>query len=338
MTSRRVKSNGHAKTDDDIFIEEFAREFFGTDQLDNEILQPEKIEVKRNDYKKEKRKYGENYSLKTPNAGKEKRQNEMEVENAEKKFAKNNNYKHSSHRKHPNDSRQSLKRFRELCDEFISLSDRLYNASMPNVSERLTQVLVEKQMLVKLLLEVGAPPSSKISPNRGETRFREQPRQRNEDSRFETGAPKKTKSVHWSDEHIGGNIIHDPSVYAEKRPHSNPLSNTPTKKPERHHKNDLKLPPRYKMVDCYTQTRRSNQNTGGELLSACFTCKMRIDHEMEHVEEILNEAAELRREACCMIWRAHYLEQLCDADGLVKHVYRSNSNIPTLPRYSHLYR
>ncbi|XP_028400081.1 uncharacterized protein LOC114523384 [Dendronephthya gigantea] len=338
MTSRKDNSNGHAKTNDDILIEEFAKEFFGTDKPDNEILQPEITEVKRKDCENERGKYGENYSSKTQNAGKEKRGNGPKAENTDKNFSKNNDNKHPFQNEHQSDSRQSLKRFRELSNEFITLSNRLYNASMPKVSEKLTQVLAEKQRLVKLLLQVGAPAPSKTGSKRGETRFREEPRQRKGDSKQEIGMPKKTKSVHWSDEHLGGKIIHDPSLYTEKRPNSNPSHKTPTKKPGRNHKNDLGPPPRYKMVDSCTQTRRSSERSDCDLPSTCFTCKMRIDHEMEYVEEILNEAAELRREACYMIWRAHYLEQLCDADGLVKHVYRSNSSIPTLPRYSQLYR
>jgi hypothetical protein len=335
MTSTKQEPTTREKTDDDIFIEEFAKDFFGTDQSDNDSSPSEKAEVNRTDYKKEKRKYKETYIPKTHNTDSKKSERKLESHGN----ALKNNNRHSSHILYPSDSRQSLmKRFIELRDEFLSLSDRLHDASMPKVSKKLTQVLTERQRLVKLLLDMDAtPPSSDFIPGNDEKRFHDQSGSlRNGVSRQEFEMPKKTKSVHWSDEHLGGSIIQDPSVYANTTSNS---SLSQVQRPGRYNENISKPPPTYKMVDSYTQTccSRESQTDSQHDLNHCY-CDMKIDDEMEYVKAILDEAAELRREACCMIWRAHYLEQLCDVDGLVKHVYRSTSNVPTLPRYSHLYR
>ena len=335
MTSIKQNSSTHGKADDDIFIEEFARDFFGTNQPDNESLLSEKTEMNPTDYKKERRKHEETYTPKTHITDKKKSDKKRETQR--KLNALKNNNRDSSHNAYPNDSRQSLmKRFLELRDEFLSLSDRLHEASMPSVAKKLTQVLTERQRLVKILLDMDASTSSDLGRENEEKRSHDQSRSINGSSKQEFGMPKKTKSVHWSDEHLGGSIIHDPSLYVHQTSNS---TSTHDQAPRKYRElNNSKPPPSYKTVDRQTQTLcgRESKTDSRRDLNQC--CNMNVDLELEYVETILNEAAELRREACCMIWRAHYLEQLCDVDGLVKHVYRSTSNVPTLPRYSHLYR
>ena len=333
MASTKQVSSTCGKTDDDIFIENFARDFFGTNEPDNESSNslPEKAPVTQADDKEEKRAHEEVYTPKMQAAYKKK--SERKVEN--QRNASKDNYKGSSHIVYPNNARQSpsIKRFLQLRDEFLSLSDRLHDASLHTVSKKLTQALTERQKLVKELLDVNDLSSSSNFGHRNEEmRLHDQSRSKNltRSTERECGMPKKTKSVHWSDEHLGGSIILDPSLYAHQI--NNSKSNSvQVQTPERHKGSSIsKPPPSYKTVDRCTQTRSGRKKTENR--------NMKIDLELEYVEAILNEAAELRREACGMIWRAHYLEQLCDVDGLVKHVYRSTSNVPTVPRYPHLYR
>ena len=323
MAARKSSSDTHGKTDDQVFIEEFAREFFGTNQTYDESSQIEKTKVKRKKYKKEKETYEDTY---IPNVKKDKRKvktqrNETEINNG-----------HPRHTPvYPSDSRKALvKRFLELKVEFLSLSDRLHDAHMPNVSKQLTQLLTERQNLVKLLLDMDASAPSNFDLKNEDGRLQDQSKPRHASS-----MPRKAKSVHWSDEHLGGSIIQDSSAYVRQNPDSNGVQETPSWNNE-----DIsESPPRYKMVDIHHETNHSHKSRSDSQLDLkhCFY-KTRIHDKMEYIKEILNEAAELRRQACCMIWRAHYLEQLCDVDGVVKHVYRTPSNLPTLPRYSHLYR
>ena len=331
MSSRKSSSGTRGKADDDVFIDEFAKEFFGTDQPYNESLQSEKKRVNRKEYKKEKEKYEDTCSPKVHNAN---------IKDSERKIKTQRNEKnkngHSNPAVDPSGSRRSSgKRFLELKGEFLSLSDRLYDASMPNVSKQLTQLLTERQSLVKLLLDMDASAPFGFTPEMEEKGLPDRSKPRHGASKQELRMPRKAKSVHWSDEHLGGSIIQDPSAYVRQTSNSNGFQ-TPGR---RDGKDISKLPPTYKMVDTHPHSSSSgeNQRDSRHVQKQCC-CNTRTHDEMEYVTEILNEAGELRREACCMIWRAHYLEQLCEVDGLVKHIYRSTSDLPTLPRYSHLYR
>ena len=340
MLPRKQNSNKEEKTKDDIYVEAFAREFFGTNEpADNDSLESEKNEAPQAQIK-EIRKNADTHSPK----GKitDRKHSERETESVNKREMSkegqrngpNNNNPPSSDILHARDSRQTIaNRFLELRNEFLSLSERLHHASMPaQVSKRLTQVLSERQKLVKLLLDVDAPDSSDVSPTSEEKRFHGETRSRNLGSKESFGMPKKTKSVHWSDEHLGGSIIQDPSMYIREPPY-------PNSTPEAYHKDIINPPPKYQMVDHQTQThpRRDGRTYNPRNSNQCY-CNMKVNHDIEYVKDILNEAAELRREACYMLWRAHYLEHFFDADGMVKHVYRSNSNVPTIPRYSRVHR
>lgn len=332
MSSRKSSSGTAGKTDDDVFIEEFAKEFFGTDQPYNEFLQPERKKVNRKEYKKEREKYEDAYSPRVHTESMKKSERKIKTPRNETQ----NENGHSHPTIDPGDSRQPLvKRFVELKCEFLSLSDRLHDASMPKVSKQLTQLLTERQNLVKLLLDMDASAPFDFDPENDEKRLHDQSKPRYGASKQEFRMPRKAKSVHWSDEHLGGSIIQDPSAYVYQTSNSNGVQT-----PGRNNEDISKPPPIYKMVDTRPRTSSSGERQRDSRLDLKLQCccNTRIHDEMEYVKEILNEAAELRREACCMIWRAHYLEQLCDVDGLVKHVYRSTSNLPSLPRYSHLYR
>ena len=321
------------KNDDDLFIENFARDFFGTNQPDLESI-PKRTPVVLADTEEEKRTHKETDAPKTNKTYKKK--TERDVENRRNASKKNSRRDSSDVQRNDSGQSPSVKRFLELRDEFLSLSDRLHDASITNVSDKLIQVLSERQKLVKTLLDMSNVSSAQnFGPDKEEMRLHHQSGSTNGSSKQEFGMPKKSKSVHWSDEHLGGSIILDPSLYAEKTYKS---SSTHAQTPGRHEESNIsKPPPRYKTSDRCTQTSRdrekkeSGRNSNEHL-------RMKVDLELDYVEAILNEAAELRREACGMIWRAHYLEQLCDVDGLVKHVYRSTSNAPTVPRYPHLYR
>ena len=333
MTTIKQRPNSREKTEDDIFIEEFVKDFFETNQHDNESSPSEKIEVSRDVYRNEKHKYKEKYDAK-PTINAERRQREGHIDS--QRNASKNTSKQVTRRPNSSDSIQILmNRFLELRNEFLSLSDRLHDASMSNVSTKLTQVLTERQRLVELLFNMDAASSSLLDPEQQKTRVQDQSREGEGISAHEFRMPRKAKSVHWSDEHLGGSIIQNPSA----RAHHNSYPTEVPRSGIRSHKHIFKPPPKYKMVDCHTQTYCNNesQTERSRDLNRCH-CNIVVDREIEYVKELLDEAAELRREACCMIWQAHYLEQLCDVDGLVKHVYHSTSNEPTLPRYSRLYR
>lgn len=268
-----------------------------------EIDQPnKKYSFPKEDSKKDKRKFGEKNASKT-------NKNQR------------NAFKHKENDSSPDvyhrDSRQELlERFHDLKNGFLSLSERQHDSNMPDICKRLNRALNERYELVKILLDMGASPTlrSNLLPHE---------RRHNDEIKLngafgtEFGILKKAKSVHWSDEHIGRKIISEGPFAVV-----NQVS---------HNENTAKLAPQYKIVSTNTQLPSSRGSQMDYPVDGRF-------NEMEHVKVIMNEAAKLRREACFMLWRATYLEQLYEVDGMDKHVYHSNSDLPTLSRYQHLHQ
>lgn len=58
-----MEASTHGKTDDDIYTEEFAKNFFGTNQTDNDSLQAEKPEITPTESNKERCKYDEAHKI-----------------------------------------------------------------------------------------------------------------------------------------------------------------------------------------------------------------------------------------------------------------------------------
>lgn len=371
------KSARPSQKEADVDVDEFARQFFGTDEDYNHKMPPKSLPIQQEksrdphkddtNYKKvtipgsQKDEKLNNYTSRGSNAN----LNHGASERSPKINGLNSKGKRGaeSGQAVPKDFKQiTLTRFLELRDEFYTLSKRLEAVNMPKISKRLTQMLAERQRLMVILLKLGEP-SNDVPSYSNDEKLYERQNQSGESKHGDFGMLKKSKSVHWSDEHLGGSIIHDPTLTARQlekpatlqehmnnkirnppdfmyREGSEILFQTPSspRQQPRHELHMEKLPPAYKMVDNFTQTRRRRQG-----LSQCdkkgSLCSFGIGHAIECIEEIVNEAAALRHEACCMLWRAHLLEQLCEADhGIVNHVYHESSDIPALPRYPHSHR
>lgn len=362
---KRAKSTPPVHTESDIDVEEFARQFFGTDQDYEHCSSADSVPTYHEKYshrnkvekdKKKQRREETNGGLKQLNTS-ALYGSDVNLKNNSRKTPKQplEGRKTSEHKQSVRDDFKEgiLSRFLKLRDEFLFLSKRLDRVKMEKVSKRLTQVLAERQRLMAMLFETETPAYESHSVR---------PRDHNQK---DFGMLKKTKNVHWSDDCLGGSIVQDPTVNVKEPTDQEPVLKTSTPHPwknldcrrhedskilpnvaqiirewpkEAYHSGRAQSSPTYEMVDSSTQTdRRRESRTESRCDMSGNLCTFGIGHAIGCVEDIVSEAAALRREACSMLWRAYYLEQLCDPNGIVKHVFYSPSDLPELPRYPHLH-
>lgn len=369
------KSARPSQKEGDVDVDEFARQFFGTNQDYNDTMPPKSPPIQQEKHRG-RPKDDPNYRKEIIPGNK----NDEKLNNYTSRGS-NTNLNHEASERSPKinglkgkrgvesdqaipkDFKQvTLSRFLELQDEFYSLSERLETVNMPKISKRLTEMLAERQRLIVVLLKIGEP-SNHVSSYSNNDKLYERQVQSRDSKHGDFGMLKTPKSVHWSDEHLGGSIIQDPTLtarepekpatlqarmnnkirnppgfmYGEDSEISSQTPSSPRQQPK-HELHKEKLPPPYRIVDNFTQTRRRRQR-----LSQCdkkrSLCSFEICDAIECIEEIVNEAAALRHDACCMLRRARLLEQVCEADhGIVNHVYHAPSDIPALPRYTHSQR
>ena len=218
-----------------------------------------------------------------------------------------------------------MRQFEKLDDEFALLSDRLDKANMPETSRRLTNMLSERRRLVLMLCKMGQPPDGSNNTDKESSTF--QKNASNPKPHDDAGAFRKNKSVHWSDEQLGGSIIQEPNNKQRRAITSSAkLTHIFEQSPSngklhsvggtRHSiKKKLKVSKNY---SCLMQANHLTSRDAGTCDGPGNICAVGFGHAAECVKDILDEAAALRKEACYMLWKARYLEQLCDVDGIVK--------------------